>query len=161
MASFLFPAGLANLLQPGRTTARVLRAMLVDPDYEGLTVATVKDATAIGSGAGSIGNDEIASITGYTRGWTATGSTTGRRDLGTTTVAVDTTLDRVTFDAPDLVFPGLGAAGAVNVGGIVIFIQGTSDSDSVPLLFCDANNAQTNGQDLTWSNGSLYAAITT
>lgn len=155
MASFFFSAGLANLLQPSRATARVIRAMLVDTNLEAVAVSTAKDFATMTE----LASYEIANITNYTRGWSATGSTTGRRDVGTVTVAADSANDRVTLDAPDLVFPALGASGSVNVGGIVLFIQGTSDADSVPLLFCDTNNAQTNGQDLTWSNGSFFATI--
>lgn len=137
--------GLVNLFSPSRAAARTLRVMLVepgytyDPDHSSVTAVT-----------------EITAVSGYVTGF----SGSGRRTLASVAVTYDAANNRLQLDCEDIVWTALGAAGAPNIGGVLVYIQGTSDADSTPLLFQDTNNVQTNGQDVTWSTGSVIGRIT-
>jgi hypothetical protein len=137
--------GLVNLLTPSRSAARTLRVMLVAPGY-----TYDPDHTAVTSVT------EITAITGYGTGFAGS----GRRTLSSVSVTYDAANNRLVLDCEDIVWTTLATAGSPNIGGVLVYIQGTSDSDSTPLLFQDTNNVQTNGQDVTWSTGSVIGRIT-
>jgi hypothetical protein len=138
-----YGAGLVNLLTHTRTAARTIRVMLVAPGYtfdpDHTTVSQVTEISAIG---------------GYVPGFAGA----GRRTLSSYAVTYDATNNRLVFDCEDVVWSTVALSGSPNIGGVLVYIQGTSDADSTPLLFQNTPDIASNGQDITWSNGTAPSA---
>lgn len=79
-------------------------------------------------------------------------STTGyaRATLANTVIALDDTNDRVTFDADDVTFTGLGPpSGGPIVGFAVVYRNTGADGTSPLLINYDLTDTQTNGSNFT------------
>lgn len=86
---------------------------------------------------------EIGAVAGYTPGYNSVSHPT----LASKTIAVDDTLNKVTYDAADVSFgsPGVGAT----IGGWAIYKPITVAADSPVLVFIDTADTPTNGAALT------------
>lgn len=79
-------------------------------------------------------------------------STTGysRQTLANTTIALDDTNDRVTFDADNVAYTALGpSSGGPIIGFAVVYRNTGADASSPLLINYDLVDTQTNGSDLT------------
>ena len=86
---------------------------------------------------------EIGAVSGYTPGYNSVSHPT----LTSKTIAVDDTLNKITYDAADVSF-GSPATGAT-IGGWAIYKPVTVGTDSPVLVFVDATDTPTNGAALT------------
>ncbi len=136
MPSHWFGPGVANLLSPARAAARTLRVLLVDATPG----AGIDPDTATVAG---LSVDELPSITGYAPGFAGA----GRRSLANVAVTYDGAANTVRLDADDVVWTAVHAGQPI--GGAVVYINGTSDADSVPVVYLDPADITTNGQDVT------------
>lgn len=106
----------------------VKSSYVMDPDHTGATPAA----------------SEISGVAGYVGGFGGA----GRKVLASKTIAQDTALDRVVYDAAD---PSLWTLGTGDTaGGAVIQKKGSaSDATAVPLWFLDITDFPTNGGTFT------------
>lgn len=90
--------------------------------------------------------------TGYANGF----SGAGRKTLASKALALNGGSTRVEFDAADLTWTALAAA-AGDIGGAILYQEGTSDTDSRLIAFLDPADLTPNGSDVTlsWNSGGI------
>lgn len=123
-----------------------LKVMLVDSTYTGNA-----DDDFVDDGTANDPASHEISVTGYTPGF----SGSGRKTLAGATMTTDDTNDVVVFDANDVTWTALGAG--ATIGAVILYKNGTSDTDSQLIAKFDPTNAATNGSDVTaqWSTSGL------
>lgn len=89
--------------------------------------------------------------TGYTGGFAGS----GRKTLASKAVAKSDSTDKAYFDAADVAYSAINAG---TIGGLAVYKNGTSDSDSPLLAFVDVANITTDGGDVTiaWSANGIF-----
>lgn len=93
--------------------------------------------------------------TGYTGGF----SGSGRIALASKVVTLDDTNDLVSFDAADVTWSGINL-GATQIGGLILWVPKTNDSDSPLLLHTDEGGfpVTTSGGDYihSWNSSGIF-----
>lgn len=115
-----------------------------------LVGGTIKVALAATSYTFSAAHVDMADVTELTTGTGYAGgfSGSGRKTLASKSITNDTTNDRVEFDFADPVWTGIDAG---TIGGILVYANGTADSDSVLIAFDNTTDRATNGGDMTYA----------
>lgn len=93
--------------------------------------------------------------TGYVGGFGGA----GRKTLSSKTLSYDGTLNRVIFDAADIVWTAINA-GAVKAA--ILIKELTTDADSPVIAYCDGTALTTNGSDITLTfpaTGCFYQQV--
>lgn len=99
-------------------------------------------------------------VTGITAGAESTATDYVRKTLASKTETIDDTLNRITYDAADVVWVALGGAANETITGAVIYRELTTDADSILMAYLDTNDLLTNDTDLTLvfaATGIMYA----
>lgn len=87
---------------------------------------------------------ELATGTGYAGGF----SGAGRKTLGSKTITNDTANNRIEFGFANPVWTAIDAG---TIGGVLIYANGTADSDSILIAFDNTTDRATNGGDMTYT----------
>lgn len=143
MASEMSQKGKDEILKQNLNlvTEANLKLVLVDSGFSfDKTVDFVDDGTA-----DDVASHEI-SVTGYTPGFGGA----GRRVPSSRAFNRDDPEGKIKFDFDDEVWSNLGAG--VTIGGVVLIVEKTNDSDSWVVAFDDLDsNIPTNGGNVTYS----------
>ena len=118
-----------------------LKFILLDDTYAGNRDDDFVDDT---TGA-DMASHEITGVAGYSGG--VNGS--GRKAVGTPTISVNKSADRVEFDAVDITWTALGTG--ATIGAIGVIREKADDLDSLVVLVLNLASTPTNGSDITVS----------
>ncbi len=154
MASGFYNRGATRLLSGAiNGGSATWKCMLVKTTY---TYNPDHDFVDDGSANDPLSHELVA--TNYTGGY----SGSGRKTL-TVTISEDDTNNRVKFVIGNVTYTALGGATNDTIGGVVVYVNETADTDSTLIAFLDVADTPTNGSDIVLtmdsSNGNLRALI--
>lgn len=147
MASGFYNTGIEKLVNPNLAGA----IDLIDDTIKLLLVRDTYSFDPDHDFVSNVSSAELA-VTGYTGGF----SGSGRKTLTGKSLARNDTSNRTEYDATDVTWVALGTG--QTIGGIVVYKNGTSDSDSQLIAFFDITDQATNGLDFTvqWGSAGLF-----
>lgn len=143
MATFLFNAGIAQLMQGLDLSTDTLKLMLLDNTY---IPTQGDDFIDLGGGTGIVAAE--IDVTNYTPGF----ASADRKTLGDGNKVFDVndTTNRVTFDySADFVFTSLGAGATIHAA-VLYLHTGAADTDCIPIAYLElTSDIPTNGSSVT------------
>lgn len=152
MADIIFNTGKKKIVDHNdadtiNLLSNTIKVMLVDTTY----VGNADDDFVDDGTSNDPQSKELTGVSGYTGGFAGS----GRKTLAGKTITTNDTADRAEFDANDVTWTALGVGGTI--GSVIMYKNGTADTDSQLIAKFDVTDTPTNGSDITvqWNAAGL------